>query len=73
MRFGIGAACAAATVLAVSASYAGYNYIPVGDRAIAAGVDGARIANPAPGEWLSNGRSYSEQRFSPLTRSTPAT
>jgi PQQ-dependent dehydrogenase (methanol/ethanol family) len=29
-------------------------------------VDGARIADPAPGEWLSNGRSYAEQRFSPL-------
>ncbi len=33
-----------------------------------ANVDGARIANPAPGEWLSNGRSYSEQRFSPLNQ-----
>lgn len=32
-----------------------------------ADVDGARIADPAPGEWLSNGRSYAEQRFSPLT------
>ena len=29
-------------------------------------VDGARIAAAAPGEWLSNGRTYSEQRFSPL-------
>ena len=32
----------------------------------AAGVDGARIASPAAGEWLDNGRSYAEQRFSPL-------
>src|ERR1700679_1821633 len=32
----------------------------------AAGIDGARIASQAPGEWLSNGRTYSEQRFSPL-------
>jgi quinohemoprotein ethanol dehydrogenase len=32
------------------------------------GVDGARIAAAAPGEWLSNGRTYSEQRFSPLKR-----
>jgi len=31
-----------------------------------AGVDGARIVKAAPGEWLSNGRTYSEQRFSPL-------
>jgi PQQ-dependent dehydrogenase (methanol/ethanol family) len=30
------------------------------------GVDGARIAAPAPGEWLSYGRTYDEQRFSPL-------
>ena len=29
-------------------------------------VDGARIAAAAPDEWLSNGRTYSEQRFSPL-------
>ncbi len=32
-------------------------------------VDGARIiaADATPGEWLSTGRTYSEQRFSPLT------
>ncbi|HVV66011.1 MAG TPA: PQQ-binding-like beta-propeller repeat protein, partial [Rhizomicrobium sp.] len=38
--------------------------------AFAAGgaVDGARIANQTDGEWLSNGRTYSEQRFSPLRR-----
>ncbi len=29
-------------------------------------VDGARIANPEPGSWPSHGRSYFEQRFSPL-------
>jgi quinohemoprotein ethanol dehydrogenase len=33
-----------------------------------ANVDGARIAQPAPGEWLSNGRDYHEQRFSPLNQ-----
>jgi len=34
----------------------------------AASVDGARIgkADSEPGNWLSNGRTYSEQRFSPL-------
>jgi quinohemoprotein ethanol dehydrogenase len=37
---------------------------PVG----AAAVDGARIAQPADGEWLSNGRDYHEQRFSPLSQ-----
>ncbi|MFZ2507132.1 MAG: PQQ-dependent dehydrogenase, methanol/ethanol family [Steroidobacteraceae bacterium] len=31
-------------------------------------VDAARIENPAPGEWLSYGRGYDEQRFSPLER-----
>ena len=31
-----------------------------------AGVDGRRIEAPKPGEWLSYGRSYDEQRFSPL-------
>jgi PQQ-dependent dehydrogenase (methanol/ethanol family) len=35
-----------------------------------ADVDGARITNAdsEPGSWLSHGRTYSEQRFSPLTR-----
>jgi PQQ-dependent dehydrogenase (methanol/ethanol family) len=33
-------------------------------------VDAARIANPAPGEWLSHGRTYDEQRYSPLDRIT---
>src|SRR4051794_18612480 len=33
-----------------------------------ASVDGARIAaaDSDPGEWLSHGRTYSEERFSPL-------
>jgi PQQ-dependent dehydrogenase (methanol/ethanol family) len=31
-------------------------------------VDAKRIENPAPGEWLSYGRTYDEQRFSPLAR-----
>ena len=36
--------------------------------AFAADVDGARIidADKEPGNWMSNGRTYSEQRFSPL-------
>ncbi len=32
-----------------------------------ADIDGRRIAAPADGEWLSNGRDYQEQRFSPLS------
>jgi quinohemoprotein ethanol dehydrogenase len=36
----------------------------------AAAIDGARIekADSEPGNWLSNGRTYSEQRFSPLSK-----
>jgi glucose dehydrogenase len=33
-------------------------------------VDAARIENAAPREWLSYGRTYDEQRFSPLERIT---
>ncbi|MGQ0428451.1 MAG: PQQ-dependent dehydrogenase, methanol/ethanol family [Gammaproteobacteria bacterium] len=33
-------------------------------------IDGARIANPAPGEWPSHGRGYDKQRFSPLDQVT---
>jgi PQQ-dependent dehydrogenase (methanol/ethanol family) len=35
--------------------------------ALPGGVDGARIAAAEPASWLSHGRTYSEQRFSPLT------
>jgi len=31
------------------------------------GIDGQAIAHQADGDWLSNGRTYSEQRFSPLS------
>ncbi|MFN3511811.1 MAG: PQQ-dependent dehydrogenase, methanol/ethanol family [Phenylobacterium sp.] len=34
----------------------------------AANVDGSRIAAGAPGEWLSYGRTYDEQRHSPLDK-----
>ncbi len=34
-------------------------------------LDGARIAAGAAGEWLSTGRTYDEQRFSPLNQLTP--
>ena len=42
--------------------------------ALAADVNAQRIINAdkEPGNWLSHGRTYSEQRFSPLTRITPA-
>jgi quinohemoprotein ethanol dehydrogenase len=40
------------------------------ERLIAADVDGAVIAgaDEHPGDWLTHGRTYSEQRFSPLTQ-----
>ncbi len=40
-----------------------------------ADVDGKRIAaaDDAPGEWLTHGRTYGEQRFSPLTQISRAT
>lgn len=43
--------------------------LPLSTIAHATEVDGARIvaADKEPGNWLSHGRTYSEQRFSPLT------
>ena len=40
----------------------------------AAEVDGKRIANAdaEPGNWMSHGRDYGEQRFSPLTQISDA-
>ncbi|MFP6654381.1 MAG: PQQ-binding-like beta-propeller repeat protein, partial [Myxococcota bacterium] len=39
-----------------------------GSSTVGAAVDSARIlaADATPGEWLSHGRTYGEQRFSPL-------
>ena len=41
-------------------------------QATPAAVNGARIAaaDSEPGQWMSHGRTYDEQRFSPLTRIT---
>ena len=39
--------------------------------ATVAAIDGgadARLASPLPGEWPSDGRDYTAQRYSPLTR-----
>src|SRR5215469_17650621 len=68
-RFIAGAALASALIAVavgtMATAAAGYS-VAVGKTTVAT-VDGSKIANPAPGDWLSNGRSYSEQRFSPLT------
>jgi quinohemoprotein ethanol dehydrogenase len=62
---GISAAVAAGVVALVWLSNQS-----IGQPAAAPGanVDGAKIANADadPGEWLTNGRTYSEQRYSPL-------
>jgi glucose dehydrogenase len=36
--------------------------------AVAADVTPARLANPEPGNWLMNHRTYDAQRYSPLDR-----
>jgi len=70
-----------AAVLALAAC--GSQEAPAPDAAVLAamgaapargGVDAAAIVNAdeTPGEWLSHGRTYSEQRFSPLAAITPA-
>src|SRR6185436_2039862 len=41
---------------------------PVATPKPTAQVDAARLTAPTDGEWLSYGRTYDEQRFSPLTR-----
>lgn len=61
-RIALAAAFAAATLLA-------------GCGGGTADVDGKRIAaaDDTPGEWLTHGRTYGEQRFSPLTQISKAT
>jgi len=41
---------------------------PAAPAMTAANVDGAAIENQTAGEWLSYGKGYAEQRFSPLTQ-----
>lgn len=43
---------------------------PAGEATAAADVDGARIvaADSEPGNWMTHGRTYDEQRFSPLAQ-----
>ncbi|MBX9591164.1 MAG: PQQ-dependent dehydrogenase, methanol/ethanol family [Hyphomonadaceae bacterium] len=48
--------------------------LPSAEAAVAADVTAQRIvaADKEPGNWLSHGRTYSEQRFSPLAKINPA-
>jgi quinohemoprotein ethanol dehydrogenase len=65
---GIVEAVLVAVILLAVPGYAVLNGPPrgAGGAASAGGIDGARIEGQSGGEWLSNGRTYSEQRFSPL-------
>jgi quinohemoprotein ethanol dehydrogenase len=47
--------------------------LATGDPGQAERVTGATIAAAPPGDWLSHGRDYGEQRFSPLTAINPGT
>ncbi|HZF45970.1 MAG TPA: PQQ-dependent dehydrogenase, methanol/ethanol family, partial [Sphingomonadaceae bacterium] len=59
MRFGIVAALAASLALAGCAK---------SDEASSGGVTAAMITSPPDGEWLTYGRDYGEQRYSPLDK-----
>lgn len=63
---------AAIAIFGALAGLAGCSMAPGGSATSDGGVDGARIAAAAPEEWLSYGRDYAEQRFSPLTQITTA-
>ncbi len=58
-------ACMAATLVGMGAASA-----PVPGAGTAAAVDGRRMreADKDPGQWMSYGRTWNEQRFSPLTQ-----
>ena len=63
----------ASLALGVAVAVAGSAIVSTSSAAVAKGpaaVDGARIAaaDREPGNWMSYGRTYSEQRFSPLTQ-----
>jgi len=62
----MGRISALAAVCAAAAMLAG-----CGDRT--ADIDGARIVGQNPGEWVSHGRTYGEQRFSPLDKINTST
>jgi len=55
-----------AAIAAVAAAVSGLSLAKPPAHVANAGVDGARIVRADAKEWLSNGRTYSEQRFSPL-------
>jgi quinohemoprotein ethanol dehydrogenase len=72
MRFGSALLAGAALLAAASCSEKKTSsVVPIS----AAQVDGAAIAaaDDRPGVWLSHGRTYSEQRYSPLTQINAAT
>jgi PQQ-dependent dehydrogenase (methanol/ethanol family) len=61
LAFGVAFLVSCASALATGSD------LPARLKALAT-IDGARIANPSASDWLSNGRDYREQRFSPLSQ-----
>ena len=60
--------CSTVTVLAmVLAGCAATAQAPIAAAPVAAARAADPLANPAPGEWPSDGRDYTAQRYSPLT------
>ena len=68
MRFGVALAAGAALLVIASCGEANKALAPI----TAAEVNGDAIiaADQRPGNWLSHGRTYSEQRYSPLKQVT---
>ena len=68
MKFGVALAAGAALLAIASCGEANKALAPI----TAAEVNGAAIiaADQRPGIWLSHGRTYSEQRYSPLKQVT---
>ncbi|MBV8978637.1 MAG: PQQ-dependent dehydrogenase, methanol/ethanol family [Alphaproteobacteria bacterium] len=57
-----------AVIVAIVPAYAVLKPSQPKSATVSGEVDARRIAAAAPGEWLSHGRTWSEQRFSPLKR-----
>jgi PQQ-dependent dehydrogenase (methanol/ethanol family) len=69
MRLYQGAAAFGAAAFLYSAGFATAAPLDLAGRLkTLAQIDGGRIADPPTSDWLSNGRDYREQRFSPLSQ-----
>ncbi|MCX7676723.1 MAG: PQQ-binding-like beta-propeller repeat protein, partial [Alteraurantiacibacter sp.] len=64
--------CKAVLLAGLALSLAGCASVSMPPAASATAARADPLAHPAPGEWLSDGRDYTAQRFSPLTQITAA-